>query len=100
MAEEKTLKLSDLNKFFSDGEVQSLEGISIEGEVDLELDLGNGDIGALLAASFGQEIAKVATNLINFSRAMGYPVDPLLQQSLAPQPTAPPENKYRRKPIR
>jgi hypothetical protein len=60
---------------------------------NFELNLENDDISALLADSCGQEIAKVATNLIDFSRAMGYPVGPLRQQSLAPMPTAPPENK-------
>jgi acetyl-CoA decarbonylase/synthase complex subunit delta len=80
MAEEsrKAIKLSDLNKFLSEGEISSLEGLSIEGDVEIEVDVGGANVGPILAAGFGQEIVKMATQLLNFSKALGYPADNLL----------------------
>jgi hypothetical protein len=80
MAEEsrKAIKLSDLNKFLSEGEIRSLEGLSIEGDIEIEVDVGGADLGPILMAGFGQEIVKMATQLLNFSKAMGYPADNLL----------------------
>lgn len=80
MAEEsrKAIKLSDLNKFLSEGEIRSLEGLSIEDDIEIEVDVGGADLGPILMAGFGQEIVKMATQLLNFSKAMGYPADNLL----------------------
>jgi len=80
MAEEsrKAVKLGELNKFLSEEEVHSLEGLSIEGDIEIEVDVGGADVGPILAAGFGQEIVKMATQLLNFSKALGYPADNLL----------------------
>ncbi len=80
MAEEsrKAIKLSDLNKFFSEGEIRSFEGLSIEGDIEIEVDVGGADLGPILMAGFGQEVVKMATQLLNFSKALGYPADSLL----------------------
>jgi acetyl-CoA decarbonylase/synthase complex subunit delta len=79
MAEEsrKAIKLSDLNKFLSEGEIRSLEGLSLEGDIEIEVDVGGADLGPILMAGFGQEIVKMATQLLNFSKALGYPADTL-----------------------
>jgi len=80
MAEESRegIKLEDLNKFFSEGNVQSVEGLSIEGDLEIELDTGGEGAGPILAACFGQEVVQMATQLLNFSKALGYPADSLL----------------------
>ncbi len=80
MAEEsrKAIKLSDLNKFLSEGEIRSFEGLSIEGDIEIEVDVGGADLGPILMAGFGQEVVKMATQLLNFSKALGYPADNLL----------------------
>lgn len=80
MAEESknAIKLSDLNKFLSEGEIRSLEGLSIEGDIEIEVDVGGADLGPILMAGFGQEIVKMATQLLNFSKALGYPADNLI----------------------
>jgi acetyl-CoA decarbonylase/synthase complex subunit delta len=83
MAEEsrKAIKLGELNKFLSEGEIRSLEGLSIEGDIKIEVDVGGADLGPILMAGFGQEIVKTATQLLNFSKALGYPADSLLVSS-------------------
>jgi acetyl-CoA decarbonylase/synthase complex subunit delta len=80
MAEEsrKAVKLGELNKFLSEGEIRSFEGLSIEGDIEIEVDVGGADVGPILVAGFGQEIATMATQLLNFSKALGYPADNLL----------------------
>ena len=77
MAEKITL--SDLNKTLTEMNVQSLEGLTIEGDVEIEIDAGAGGVGPLFAYYFGQEAAKIAMQLMNFAKAVGYPVENLLQ---------------------
>ena len=79
MAEEsrKAVKLGDLNRFLSEREIRSIEGFSIEGDIEIEVDAGGMDAVPILAASFGSEIVKTATQLLNFSKALGYPADNL-----------------------
>jgi len=79
MADEKeSLKMKDINEALSDYKVQSLEGVILEGDIEIEMDLSSG-APPLLAQSLGQEFTKLALQLFNFSRAMGYPVDSMLQ---------------------
>ncbi|MHC1631307.1 MAG: CO dehydrogenase/acetyl-CoA synthase subunit delta [Methanotrichaceae archaeon] len=75
----KKITLSDLNKQLSEANVQSLEGVTIEGDIELEIESGAGGIGPLFAYYFGSEVAKVAVQLVNMAKACGYPVDSLLQ---------------------
>jgi hypothetical protein len=56
--------------------LQSLEGFILEG--DIEIDLSSG-AQPLFSQSLGQEFTKLALQLFNFSRAMGYPVDSMIQ---------------------
>jgi len=62
----------------SNYEVQSLEGVILEGDIEIEMDLSSG-AQPLLVQSLGQEFTKLAVELFSFSRAMGYPVDSMLQ---------------------
>ena len=73
------ISLSDLNKTLAEMNVQSLEGLKIEGDVEIEIDAGAGGVGPLFAYYFGQEAAKIAMQLMNFAKAVGYPVENLLQ---------------------
>ncbi|NPV61092.1 MAG: CO dehydrogenase/acetyl-CoA synthase subunit delta [Methanotrichaceae archaeon] len=83
------MTLSDLNKTLSEMNVQSLEGVKIEGDIEIELDAGAGGVGPLFAYYFGQEAAKIAMQLINFAKAVGYPVDALMQPVAVAQAVAP-----------
>ncbi|HOV51574.1 MAG TPA: acetyl-CoA synthase subunit delta, partial [Methanothrix sp.] len=85
------ITLSDLNKTLSEMNVQSLEGVKIEGDIEIELDAGAGGVGPLFAYYFGQEAAKIAMQLMNFAKAVGYPVETLMQpvavaSAIAPAP--------------
>ncbi len=85
------LSISDLNKKLAEMDVKSLEGITIEGDIELEIDAGAGGVGPLFAYYFGEEVAKVAVQLVNMAKAFGYPVESLLQpvavaQAISPAP--------------
>ncbi len=88
MAEEsrKAVKLGDLNSFLSEREIRSIEGLSIEGDIEIEVDTGGMDAGPILATSLGQEIVNTAIQLLNFSKALGYPADNLLMPGQAVPP--------------
>jgi CO dehydrogenase/acetyl-CoA synthase delta subunit len=77
MAEEKiSLKKDDIDKMISQVSVECLEKVSIEGDVEIELSLG--DAGeALLFQSLGCELANLAMHLVQFSKSMGYPEENL-----------------------
>src|SRR5512136_496251 len=87
------ISLSDLNKTLTEMNVQSLEGLKIEGDVEIEIDAGAGGVGPLFAYYFGQQAAEIAMQLIKFAKAVGYPVDGLLQpvamaQAISPAPAS------------
>lgn len=83
------ITLSDLNKTLSEMNVQSLEGVKIEGDIEIEIDAGAGGVGPLFAYYFGQEAAQIAMQLIKFAKAVGYPVESLLQPVAAAAAVAP-----------
>src|SRR5512138_348162 len=83
------ITLSDLNKTLSEMNVQSLEGVKIEGDIEIEIDAGAGGVGPLFAYYFGQEAAQIAMQLIKFAKAVGYPVETLLQPVAVAQAVAP-----------
>lgn len=79
MADERdSLKMKEINEAFSDYKVQSLEGVILEGDIEIEMD-SSSKAQSGLAQSLGQEFTKLALQLFNFSRAMGYPADSMLQ---------------------
>jgi len=85
------ITLSDLNKTLTEMNVQSLEGLKIEGDVEIDLDVGAGGVGPLFAYYFGEQAAKIAMQLMDFAKALGYPVQNLMQpvavaQAISPAP--------------
>lgn len=79
MADEKSsMKMKDINEALSDYQVQGLEGVILEGDIEIEMDISSG-VQPLLAGSLGQEFTNLALQLFNFSRSMGYPVDSMIQ---------------------
>jgi len=79
MADEKSsMKMRDINEALSDYQVQSLEGVILEGDIEIETDISSG-AQSLLSQSLGQEFTNLALQLFNFSRSMGYPVDSMNQ---------------------
>lgn len=63
------IKSSDLGKMIEGLDIAALDGISIEGEIEVNLESGgvNPQIGAVL----GQESAQIATHLANLSKLLG-----------------------------
>ena len=79
MADEKSsMKMKDINEALSDYQVQGLEGVILEGDIEIEMDISSG-AQSLLSQSLGQEFTNLALQLFNFSRSMGYPVDSMNQ---------------------
>ena len=79
MADEKSsMKMKDINEALSDYQVQSLEGVILEGDIEIETDISSG-AQSLLSQSLGQEFTNLALQLFNFSRSMGYPADSMIQ---------------------
>ncbi|MFB3765630.1 MAG: hypothetical protein ACE14P_10355 [Methanotrichaceae archaeon] len=78
MAEDK-MSLSNINDILSKYNVQCLEGITLEGDVEIEVNL-SGDMGSGLNQALGSELTKLAMHLLNFSKSMGYPAESMLRQ--------------------
>jgi len=60
----KKIKFSELGSLFNDMDVESLEGVTIEGDIELEMDAGGG-LDPQLAYMLGHETAQIARHLIN-----------------------------------
>jgi len=81
MADEtKSLKMKDINEVLSDYKIQNMEGVVLVGDIEIEMDLSSGML-PLPEQSLGQECTKIALQLLNLSRAMGYPADGMLQNA-------------------
>ncbi|HOT07413.1 MAG: hypothetical protein A4E45_01120 [Methanosaeta sp. PtaB.Bin039] len=81
MAYEKTsLKMKEMNEALSNYEVQSLDGVILEGDIEIEIDRLSGE-EPLLAQSQVKEFANLALQLFDVSRAMGYPVNSMIQRA-------------------
>lgn len=89
----KNIKLSQLGSLFEGMDVEALEGVTIEGDIELELD-AMGGLNPQLAYMLGHEAAQIAQHLINISRLLGYPVDNLIGAAkAAPRITRPQQLK-------
>ena len=65
----KKIKISELGSLFNDMDVESLEGVTIEGDIELEMDAGSG-LDPQLAHMLGHEASQIARHLINISQFM------------------------------
>ena len=79
----KKIKLSELGSLFGGLDVEALEGVKIEG--DVELDLGQVGLNPQMAYALGHETAQMAIHLMNISRILGYPVDQIFGGKAAPK---------------
>lgn len=79
MAEGKDfLKMKEINDVLSDYRAQCLEGVVLQGDIEIEMDLSR-EVQPQLALSLGRDFAALAAQLFGFSRSMGYPVDSMIQ---------------------
>lgn len=56
----KKIKLSEMTDVFKDVQILSLEGVTIEGDTELDIDGLGGGFNPMLAGALGQEFAILA----------------------------------------
>lgn len=76
------MKLSGLTDLLKDLDVESLEGVSIEGDIELDIS-GGGGLNPAMAYALGHEAAQISMHVANIARMLGYPVDQLSQHQWA-----------------
>jgi acetyl-CoA decarbonylase/synthase complex subunit delta len=59
--------------------IESLDGVTIEGDIELNI-TGSGGLNPALAYALGQEISQISLHMANIGRILGYPVDQLFAQ--------------------
>lgn len=69
----KKIKLSEMTDTFKDVQILSLEEVTIEGDIDIDLDGLGGGSNPMLAAALGQEFAILAQQLSRFNGMFGVP---------------------------
>lgn len=77
----KKTKLTDITELFKDFDIEALEGVTIEGDIELNI-TGGGGLNPALAYALGQEISHISLHMANIGRILGYPVDQLFAQAL------------------
>ncbi len=72
----KKVKLSEVTDMFKGMEILSLEGVKIEGDIEIDLSglLGGGGFDPMLAALLGQESAMLAQHFARIAGMFGVPV--------------------------
>ena len=74
MAENGRIALKDINETLHKYQVQGFDGVTIDGDIEIEIDIKEGE-AQFLAQNLGQEFTKLAAMLLDFSKSMGYPVE-------------------------
>lgn len=82
------MKLSGLTDLLKDLDVDSLEGVTIEGDIELDIS-GGGGLNPAMAYALGHEAAQISLHVANIARMLGYPVDQLFASSMGGFPQAP-----------
>ena len=66
----KKIKMSEITDMFKDlGDVEALEGVTIEGDIELDTS-GGGGLNPDLAYALGHETAQISVHLANISRML------------------------------
>ncbi|MBN2110897.1 MAG: CO dehydrogenase/acetyl-CoA synthase subunit delta [Methanosarcinaceae archaeon] len=73
----KKMKLSQLSNMLQDLDVESMEGVTIEGDIELNI-TGGGGLDPALAYALGHEISHVSLHMANIARMLGFPAEQLL----------------------
>lgn len=68
-----------LAKLFEKYDIKELQGVTIEG--DIEIEISENRIPSGIRMAMGQEATQAAQSLLNIARLIGYPVDSVLQMS-------------------
>ncbi|HID28349.1 MAG TPA: CO dehydrogenase/acetyl-CoA synthase subunit delta [Methanosarcinales archaeon] len=72
----KSIKLSELKELIEGIEIEALEGVVIEGDIEIEISSeGQSGLDPTIANLISQESAQAATHLMNIARILGYPIE-------------------------
>lgn len=74
-------KSNKKNDLFKDFDIQALEGVTIEGDIILDIANGGG-LNPAFAYALGQEFAQLGIHMNNISRMLGFPIEQAISQSL------------------
>ena len=70
----KKIKLTEITDMFAGMDVEALEGVTIEGDIEIDLGGLGGGLDPMLAAALGQESAVLAQHFARIAGMFGYPV--------------------------
>ncbi len=70
------MKLKELSDILQDLNVESLEGVTIEGDIELNIS-GGGGLNPALAYALGNEISQISLHMANIGRMLGFPAEQL-----------------------
>src|SRR6056297_3657625 len=73
----KKMKLAQLTDMLQDLNVEALEGVTIEGDIELDIS-GGGGLNPELAYAIGNEISHMSLHMANIGRILGFPAEQLL----------------------
>lgn len=83
------MKLKELSDMLQDLNVESLEGVTIEGDIELNIS-GGGGLNPALAYALGNEISQISLHMANIGRMLGFPAEQLFASAFGmgemPQP--------------
>src|SRR5690606_16563220 len=86
------MKLSEITNMFAGMDVEALEGVTIEGDIEIDLGGLGGGFDPMLAAALGQESAVLAQHFARIAGMFGYPVSvgaPATAPAVSPALAAP-----------
>ncbi|WP_406662268.1 CO dehydrogenase/acetyl-CoA synthase subunit delta [Methanolobus sp. ZRKC3] len=72
----KKVKLAQLTDMLQDLNVEALEGVTIEGDIELDIS-GGGGLNPALAYAIGGEISQISLHMANIGRILGFPAEQL-----------------------
>jgi len=70
------MKLTQLTEMLQELNIESLEGVTIEGDIELNITGGVG-LNPALAYALGSEISQISLHMANIGRMLGFPAEQL-----------------------
>ena len=75
----KRFNVNEIIELLNNADSEALEGVTFEGDIELEIDeTGGCSVNQLVAYALGQEAAKMGMYLLRLAHTIGYPVEQLV----------------------
>ena len=78
------MSLDDFFKLLKKYNIEELEGVSIEGDIEIEIEGGGSEAILALIQALAQELGMAAYHLARASKLLGFPVEQLFGGELKP----------------